>query len=173
MGRGAAALLCIAAAAGEAAAGTAADASMEAGTGTALAAPVRIVDDGIAEILPGAVAGDPERGRAIVADRQAGLCLLCHSAPIAEVRFQGDLATNLAGAGTRLTPAQLRLRIVDASRLNPKTIMPSYFKVQGFNRVAAAYQGKAILGAQQIEDVVAYLQTLRSSPQSPPPGQPQ
>ena len=106
-------------------------------------------------------AGDPARGRAIVANRAVGLCLLCHSAPIPEERFQGDLAPSLAGAGSRSTPAQLRLRIVDAARLNPDTIMPPYFRVDGLSRVAKTFQGKTILSAQQIEDVVAYLATLK------------
>jgi sulfur-oxidizing protein SoxX len=106
---------------------------------------------------PGAAA----RGRAIVANRTVGLCLLCHSAPIPEERFQGNLAPSLAGAGSRNTPAQLRLRIVDASRLNPDTIMPPYFRLDGLTQVAKTYQGKTILSAQQIEDVVAYLATLK------------
>jgi sulfur-oxidizing protein SoxX len=128
---------------------------------TDLAAPVRIQDSGIAEVLPDAVAGDPARGRAIVANRQVGLCLLCHSGPIPEERFQGDLATDLAGAGDRSTLPQLRLRIADASRLDPDTIMPSYYRTSGLNSVAAAFEGKPILQAQQIEDVVAYLHTLK------------
>jgi sulfur-oxidizing protein SoxX len=119
--------------------------------------------DGIAQVLPGAVAGDPVRGRAIVANRQVGLCLLCHSGPIPEERFQGDLAPDLSGAGDRSTAAQLRLRIVDAGRIVPGTIMPSYFKTEGLARVAAAFRDKPLLGAQQIEDVVAYLQTLRAA----------
>ena len=105
--------------------------------------------------------GDAARGRAIVANRTVGLCLLCHSGPIPEERFQGNLAPSLAGAGSRSTPAQLRLRIVDAARLNPDTIMPPYFKVDGLSRVAKTFQGKTILSAQQIEDVVAYLATLK------------
>ncbi|MFS2005406.1 sulfur oxidation c-type cytochrome SoxX [Duganella sp. CT11-25] len=110
--------------------------------------------------LPGTAAGDPARGRAIVANRQVGLCLLCHTGPIPEERFQGNLAPDLQGAGRRWNAAQLRARIVDASQFNPDTIMPSYYKTEGLNRVAAAHQGKTILSAQQIEDVVAWLQTL-------------
>jgi L-cysteine S-thiosulfotransferase len=116
--------------------------------------------DGIPAPLTGAK-GDPVRGRAIVADRQVGLCLLCHSAPIPEERFQGNLAPSLAGAGSRSTEAELRLRIADSARLNPNTIMPSYFRTAGVERVAPAYRGKTILSAQQIEDVVAYLATLK------------
>ena len=105
--------------------------------------------------------GDPVHGRAIVANRTVGLCLLCHSGPIPEERFQGNLAPSLAGAGSRSTVAQLRLRIADAARLNPDTIMPPYFRVDGLSRVAKNFQGKTILSAQQIEDVVAYLATLK------------
>src|SRR5690606_2465420 len=123
--------------------------------------------DGIVDVLPGAVTGDPARGRAIVASRQVGLCLLCHAAPMPEEQFQGDLATDLAGAGLRATAAQLRLRIVDARRVNPETIMPAYFRVDGLDRVAAQYQGRPILDAQQIEDVVAWLLTLRGSQPTP------
>jgi sulfur-oxidizing protein SoxX len=105
--------------------------------------------------------GDPVRGRAIVANRQIGLCLLCHSGPFPEERFQGNLAPDLAGAGTRWTEGQLRLRIVDSSRINPTTIMPAYHRVEGLVRVAPAWRGKPVLTAEQIEDVVAYLTTLR------------
>jgi sulfur-oxidizing protein SoxX len=108
-----------------------------------------------------AAPGDPTRGRAIVANRQLGLCLLCHTGPIPEERFQGNLAPDLSGAGTRWSEGQLRLRIADASRLNAETIMPSYFRVNGLTRVNASWQSKTILTAQQIEDVVAYLLTLR------------
>lgn len=105
--------------------------------------------------------GDAARGRALVANRQQGLCLLCHTAPISEERFQGNLAPDLAGAGARWTPAQLRQRLVDPGALNPMTIMPAYYKTEGLQRVAPALQGKTIFTAQQVEDVVAWLATLK------------
>lgn len=120
-----------------------------------------VAGDGIAAPLAGAVAGDAARGRALVANRQASLCLLCHTGPIPEERFQGNLAPDLQGAGQRWSTAQLRLRIVDASHFNPMTIMPSYYKTDGLNRVAPGFQGKTILTAQQIEDVVAWLLALK------------
>ena len=115
--------------------------------------------DSIRDSLTG-TKGDPARGRAIVANRQVGLCLLCHSGPFPEERFQGDLAPNLKGAGKRWTEAQLRQRIVDSRKLNPSTIMPSYYKTEGLTRVAPALRGKPVLSAEQVEDVVAYLKTL-------------
>jgi len=105
--------------------------------------------------------GDPARGRAIVVNRQVGLCLLCHSGPLEEERFQGNLAPDLRGTGSRWSEGELRLRIVDSGRINPASIMPSYFRTEGLVRVAAAYRGKPVLSAQQIEDVVAFLITLR------------
>ena len=105
--------------------------------------------------------GDAARGRAIVANRQVGLCLLCHSGPFPEERFQGNLAPDLRGAGARWSEGQLRLRIVDSSRINPASIMPAYHRTEGLVRVGPAWRGKPILTAEQIEDVVAYLMTLR------------
>ena len=126
--------------------------------GQELPTPI-VMGDSIPASLTGS-AGDPQRGRAIVVNRQ-NTCILCHSGPFAEEKFQGDLAPSLAGAGSRWSEGQLRLRLVDASRLNPATIMPSYYRVEGLERVGAPWRGKPILSAEQIEDVVAYLVTLR------------
>ena len=119
----------------------------------------QVVGDAIPASLIGA-RGDPERGRAIVVARQ-NTCLLCHSGPFPEQRFQGNLSPDLKGTGARWSEGQLRLRIVDASRLNADTIMPSYYRVDGLARVGAAWRGKPILSAEQIEDVVAYLTTMK------------
>jgi sulfur-oxidizing protein SoxX len=119
-----------------------------------------VVQDGISKPLA-EPRGDAARGRAIVANRTVGLCLLCHSGPIPEERFQGNLAPSLAGAGARWNESQLRLRIVDAARANPDTIMPPYFRTDGLRNVAKPFAGKTILTAQQVEDVVAYLATLK------------
>jgi sulfur-oxidizing protein SoxX len=119
-----------------------------------------IVADSIPEPLTGKP-GDPAKGRTIVATRQQGLCLLCHSGPFPEERFQGNLAPTLAGAGARWSTGQLRLRLVDAQRLNPDTIMPPYYRLGGLTRVAPGFAGKTILSAEQVEDVVAYLATLK------------
>jgi L-cysteine S-thiosulfotransferase len=118
----------------------------------------------VGDSIPGSLTGRPgdaTRGRAIVADRTAGLCLLCHSGPFPEHPVQGNLAPSLAGAGTRNTAGQLRQRLVDPSRLVPDTIMPPYYRLERLQRVAKAFEGKTILTAEQIEDVVAYLATLK------------
>ena len=122
--------------------------------------PFEVVGDAIPASLTGS-AGDPARGRAIVASRQTGFCLLCHSGPFPEERFQGTLAPDLGGTGARWSEGQLRLRLVDGTRLNPATIMPSYYRIEGLQRVAPAWRGKPVLTAEQIEDVVAVLATLR------------
>jgi sulfur-oxidizing protein SoxX len=145
-----------------AAAAPAGQAAAQSGRGSGPPPPV--VGDGIPEPLT-ALSGDPARGRAIVVDRQRGLCLLCHTGPFPEQRFQGTLAPSLAGAGTRWTVPQLRLRIVDSRAIDPATIMPSYHRVDGLVRVAKAFEGRPILDAQQVEDVVAFLATLRDTDQ--------
>ena len=122
--------------------------------------PYTVVGDAIPTSLTGA-AGDPVRGRAIVVDRRLGACLLCHIGPFAEEKFQGTLAPDLTGAGSRWSEGQLRLRLVDPTRLNPDTIMPAYYRVHGLTRVGMAWRGKPILSAEQIEDVIAFLLTLR------------
>jgi L-cysteine S-thiosulfotransferase len=119
-----------------------------------------VVGDAIPASLTGAP-GDPARGKAIVVSRQTGLCLLCHSAPLPEEKFQGTIGPDLKGAGSRNTEGQLRLRIVDSRIFNPDTIMPSYYRLDGLERVAPAFRRKTVLTAEQIEDVVAFLETLR------------
>jgi len=122
--------------------------------------PFTVVGDTIPSSLTGQK-GDPARGRAIVTNRQVGLCLLCHFGPFPEERLQGTMAPDLKGAGTRSSEGQLRLRIVDAGRLNPDSIMPAYYRIDGLARVAPLFRGKPVLTAEQIEDVVAFLATLR------------
>ena len=127
--------------------------------GCAAPAPYRVAGDAIAAPLT-AEHGDPARGLNIVAGRDAN-CLLCHAVPAAGDRFMGNLAPPLNGVGARYGAGQLRLRVVDSSALNRSTIMPAYYRATGLHQVAAAYRGRTILSAQQVEDVVAYLQTLR------------
>lgn len=130
----------------------------------AVLAPAAAAQQVVGDAIPASLTGQPgdvARGRAIVANRSVGLCLLCHSGPIAEERFQGDLAPSLAGAGSRWSEGQLRLRIADGARLNADTIMPPYYRTTGLQRVARNFDGKTILSADQVEDVVAYLATLK------------
>jgi sulfur-oxidizing protein SoxX len=121
--------------------------------------PYTVVGDTIPDSLTG-TKGDATRGRALIVERSS-TCILCHSGPFPEQAFQGDLAPNLSGSGGRCSEGQLRLRLVDASQLNAATIMPSYFRVDGLTRIGASWRGKPILSAEQIEDIVAYLVTLR------------
>ena len=102
-----------------------------------------VTGDAIAMSLTGAP-GDPVRGRTTLLNRQS-TCILCHNGPFPEEKFQGDLAPNLAGSGSRWSEGQLRLRLVDASRLNEATIMPSYYRVDDLHRVGPAWRGKPIL----------------------------
>ena len=121
--------------------------------------PYTVVGDAIPEPLTNA-RGDVARGRALVVERSS-TCILCHSGPFPEQKFQGDLAPSLAGSGSRWSEGQLRLRLVDAGRLNDATIMPSYYRSDGLTRVGPSWRNKPILSAEQIEDIVAYLVTLR------------
>ena len=124
-------------------------------------APYNVVGDAIPLALT-STPGDATRGRAIVTNKQLGLCLLCHTGPFTEEPFQGNLAPDLNGAGARFTEGQLRLRLVDGRQVNPATIMPAYHRTDGLARVGPAWQGKPLLAAQQVEDVVAFLLTLRA-----------
>lgn len=129
---------------------------------TWLAAPLAAqpMPDGLARPL-GGLAGDAARGRAVVLDRANGNCLACHRLPEPDEPFQGDVGPDLAGVGARLSAAQIRLRLVDASRLNPATVMPPYHRTEGLTRVAARHRDKPILTAQEVEDAVAFLAGLR------------
>ncbi len=112
-----------------------------------------------------AVPASAERGAAIVADRRLGLCLLCHAAPLPDPQFHGTLGPPLHGVGARLNAEQLRLRLTDPKRFNPDTVMPAYGSIHGptagLNRVAPAFAKQPVLTPEQIDDVVAYLETLK------------
>ena len=104
--------------------------------------------------------GDAARGRDVVMGRD-GNCLLCHAVPETGARFMGNLGPPLSGIGVRLDAAQLKQRITDPQRLNPESIMPAYARTEGLTQVGKAFRDKPILTAQQIDDTVAYLATLR------------
>lgn len=126
--------------------------------------PFTLAGDAIEAPLAG-LAGDAARGEAVVRNRETANCLICHSIPAsisgARERFMGDVGPPLAGVGSRLTPGQLRLRLVDATQVNPEAIMPAYYRLDGLLRVDPRYRGRPVLSAQEIEDVVAYLTGLR------------
>jgi sulfur-oxidizing protein SoxX len=140
--------------------------SVLAAVALATAVSFTVVDDGIPEPLT-ATTGGAVAGRAIVVDRQVGLCLLCHSGPFDRTpveRAQGNLSGNLSGVGSRWSAAQLRLRVADARRLNPDSLMPAFHRLAADpagQRVGTAWQGRPVLTAQQVEDVVSFLQTLK------------
>jgi sulfur-oxidizing protein SoxX len=150
----------IAALAGAAAATSESVAASTAGSEPGKLAKFRVIADGIPEAIGGAT-GNAERGRALIRGREAANCVLCHAVPEPGVRFSGNVGPPLGGVARTFSVAQLRLRVVDNTRVNPTTIMPSYYRIEGFEQVAAAYRGKPILDAEQIEDIVAYLATLR------------
>lgn len=121
----------------------------------------KIDNDEIRQALNG-LKGDAERGRHLVIDQDKGNCLSCHHLPIPEEIFHGDVGPDLHGVATRLTQGQIRLRIVDEKVINPVTIMPGYYRhPEKLRLVANEYAGKTMLSAQEIEDVVAYLMTLK------------
>ena len=122
-----------------------------------------VVGDAIEKSLTGQV-GDAARGAELIQQRHKSLCVLCHSGPFPEPHLQGTLAPDLTGVGERLSAGQLRLRMVDMKRLNPDSIMPTYYGVvtnSKDTRVAIGWRDKPVLTAEEIEDLVAYLQTLR------------
>ena len=118
----------------------------------------------VGEAIPApltAEAGDPVRGRAVVAGRQVGTCVLCHAGPFPEERLPATIAPDLRGVADRLSAGQIRLRLVDPRLVNPETVMPAYFSQEGLVRVGRAWRGRTVLTAQQIEDAVAFLMTLK------------
>jgi len=118
--------------------------------------------DGFAIPEPlGGLQGDPKRGKTVVIDRDSGNCLACHQMPIPEEPMHGTVGPPLTGVGSRLSEAQLRLRVVDEQRVNPNTIMPSFYRrPSSYNRPHPAFRS-TVLTAQEVEDVVAYLMTLK------------
>jgi sulfur-oxidizing protein SoxX len=154
------ALRLIAALSGAAAAATPSVAAAPSGNEPGSLAKFRVIADGIPQPI-GSATGKAERGRALILGRESANCVLCHAVPEPGLRFSGNLGPPLGGIARTFSIAQLRLRVVDNLRVNPTTIMPSYYRIEGFDKVAGAYRGKPILDAEQIEDIVAYLATLK------------
>ncbi|MEJ2116733.1 MAG: sulfur oxidation c-type cytochrome SoxX [Alphaproteobacteria bacterium] len=121
----------------------------------------KIADGAISKSLTG-TKGDPANGRKVVIDSKRGGCLSCHKIPIPEEQFHGEVGPDLADVASRLSEGQMRLRLVDAKHVNPETFMPAFYKIAGLHRVQKKFKGKTILTAQEVEDVVAYLKTLKT-----------
>ena len=126
-----------------------------------LAAPAQALVDGEMAVSLTSQPGDPVRGRQIVLNRQTGLCLLCHQGPFPEERFQGTLGPELSASVAMLSAGRIRAQLVDARQFNPETIMPPYYRTDRLNRVAPQFAGRTLLEAQEIEDVVSFLTTLK------------
>jgi L-cysteine S-thiosulfotransferase len=117
----------------------------------------QITEDGIIKPLTN-VAGDPEKGRKIVINRKQGNCLACHEvASLANQPFHGEVGPSLDGVIERYSDAKIRLILVDSKKVFDGTIMPAFYKNDGFSRVNKKFAGKTILSAQQVEDVIAFL----------------
>ncbi|WP_207447672.1 sulfur oxidation c-type cytochrome SoxX [Roseomonas marmotae] len=124
-------------------------------------APFTVTSDAIEAPLDG-LRGDPARGEAVVRNRETANCLICHMIPGTTERFMGEVGPPLAGVGSRLSPGQIRLRVVDPTLWNPQAIMPAYHRTEGLLRVDRQYRGRPVLTAQEVEDVVAYLSALKA-----------
>ena len=123
---------------------------------------VKIVNGEIATSLTG-VAGDSAKGALAFKGRKLGNCLACHAnSDMKSEQFHGEVGPVMDGVGDRYTEAQLRAIVVNSKAVfGDQTIMPAFYRTDGFNRVPKKFEGKPILNAQQVEDVVAYLRTLK------------
>lgn len=120
-----------------------------------------VVDGTIPKSLTG-TPGDPVAGREVMVDRRLGNCVACHTAGVfSDQQWHGEVGPPLDGVADRWDEASLRMIIVNAKAVYDGTIMPAFYRNDGFNRVAPKFAGKTIMSAQQVEDVVAYLMTLK------------
>jgi sulfur-oxidizing protein SoxX len=122
--------------------------------------PYVVTGDAVEAPLGGLI-GDPVRGSRIVRNRETANCLICHTIPDASEAFMGEVGPPLAGVGARLTAGQIRLRLIDPTRVNAAAVMPAYHRVAGLVNVEERHRGRPVLDAREIEDVVAYLAGLR------------
>ena len=121
----------------------------------------KIVDDSSIPKSLTAKPGNPKKGRKLAIHRKKGNCLACHKMPIPEQQFHGEIGPNLAGVGSRHSAGELRLLIVNPKVVNEDTIMPAFYKNTGFNAVLKKFKGKTVISAQDVEDIIAYLLTLK------------
>lgn len=125
-----------------------------------LVAPNQIEGDAIPLPLADMIA-DAAHGEAVFVSRDGGHCVLCHQVAGLDAEFQGDVGPALTGIGSRLSPGQIRLRVVDYEHVQPGVLMPSYYRIHDLYQVSDAFEGKPILSAGQVEDIVAYLMSLK------------
>jgi len=131
-----------------------------AATANAQLADYKVEGDGIPKSLTGAP-GNAARGRALLLERNPANCLECHTIAKDKALKGGSRGPALDGIGANLTAAQLRLSVVDYAQIQPKAGMPSFHKRDSGVLSAKQDRDKPVLNAQQIEDVVAFLQTLK------------
>ncbi len=129
--------------------------------GAANASEYMVTDDSRIDKSLTGKAGDAKKGRGLAIHRKKGNCLACHKMPIPEQAFHGNIGPDLAGVASRYSVGELRLRIVDPKVINEDTIMPAFYRKSGFHRSLKKFDGKTIIGAQDVEDIVAYLMTLK------------
>lgn len=125
--------------------------------------PANVVfNDGAIGVTLTAQAGDPAAGRKVFMNRKQGNCLACHAnEDMSDQSFHGEVGPALDGVADRWEAAELRGIVVNSKMMFEGTIMPAFYKDSGFERNLKKFQGKSILNAQQVEDVVAYLLTLK------------
>ena len=124
--------------------------------------PYIIVDEvSIPQSLTG-VDGDAVKGRKLAINRKKGNCLACHAMPIPEQQFHGETGPSLYGVGNRLSEGELRMQIVNSKVTNEDTMMPAFYRTFGYNSPLKKFVGKTILSTQEVEDIVAYLLTLKT-----------
>ena len=129
--------------------------------GTPKLVSYKIVDE---SSIPKSLTGKPgnsKKGRKLAVHRKKGNCLACHKMPIPEQQFHGEIGPDLAGVGSRYSAGELRLLIVNPKVVNEDTIMPAFYKNTGFNAVLKKFKGKTVISAQDVEDIIAYLLTLK------------
>ena len=133
---------------------------------SAMAGTPKLVNYKIADefSIPKSLTGKPgnsKKGRKLAVHRKKGNCLACHKMPIPEQQFHGEIGPDLAGVGSRYSTGELRLLIVNPKVVNEDTIMPAFYKNTGFNAVLKKFKGKTVISAQDVEDIIAYLLTLK------------
>ena len=123
---------------------------------------IKFGENGVVELALTGVAGDATSGRKLFMNRKKGNCLACHvNSEMAEQTFHGEVGPELDGVANRWGAAELRGILVNSKNMFEGTIMPAFYKDSGYNRILKKFDGKTILSAQEVEDLLAYVMTLR------------